>query len=67
MSPKQIAELKEENERITRQINTLAESYRLLLADYNLVKQERDGLLDTVERLSLDLHLKDKGFIHLQD
>ena len=66
MSPLQIDELKEKCERLGRQLNMMCESYALMKQEYEKVIRERDGLLDTVERLSLDLAVKD-GHVHFQD
>ena len=66
MSPLQIEELKEKCERLGRQLNMMCESYALMKAECDKLTQERDGLLDTVERLSLDLAVKN-GHVHFQD
>jgi hypothetical protein len=66
MSPLQIAELREEADRLGRQLNIMCESYRVMEAECVRLKLERDMLLDTVERLSLDLAVKD-GMVQFQD
>jgi uncharacterized protein YoxC len=59
-------ELEEENARLTRDLNNMVRCYAVMEAEVQKLTQERDGLLDTVERLSLDLAVKD-GHVHFQD
>jgi hypothetical protein len=60
VSPK---ELEEENVRLTRDLNNMIRSYSVMEAEVKKLTQERDGLLDTVERLSLDLHFANENFV----
>ena len=59
-------DLKEENERLERQLRNMVRSYEAVEAEVRKLRDERDGLLDTVERLSLDLAVKD-GMVQFQD
>lgn len=50
-----VAELAEENDRLRKQLNIMAESYALLEIRVQKLTDENAGLKDHVERLTLDL------------